>query len=128
MPELQCLIVEDDLSQAEIFTTALKQAGYTVTWIDNGAAAVAFLKEHRPDIVILDLHLPEVAGTTILRAIREAPHLSETRVILATADPRMAELVADESDLVLIKPVSYIQLRELARRLRPDAAGGESAP
>ena len=127
MPELQCLIVEDDPSQAEIFTTALKQAGYTVTWLDDGAAAVAFLKENHPDIVILDLHLPEVAGTTILRTIRETPHLDKTRVILATADPRMADTVAADSDLVLIKPVSYIQLRELARRLRPDTTHGEVA-
>ena len=127
MPELQCLIVEDDPAQAEIFSTALKQAGYTVTWLDHGGKAIDYLKQNRPDIVILDLHLPEVAGTSILHAIREAPHLSETRVILATADPRMADTVATESDLVLIKPVSYIQLRELARRLRPDAANGEAA-
>ncbi len=127
MPELQCLIVEDDPSQAEIFSTALKQAGYAVTWIDHGGEALSFLQNHAPHIVILDLHLPEVAGTDILRAIREAPHLSATRVILATADPRMADTVAADSDLVLIKPVGYVQLRELARRLRPDdARSGEN--
>ncbi len=116
----EALIVEDDPTQAEIFVTALAQAGYEVTHIDCGNAAIAYLNDHSPRLVLLDLHLPEIAGTAILQHIRNQPHLAQTRVMLATADPRMAETVRAESDLVLIKPVSFTQLRELARRLKPD--------
>ncbi len=113
------LVVEDDPTQAEIFVTAISQAGYEVTHIDSGDKAIAYLDEHTPLLVLLDLHLPEVAGTTILKHIREQPHLNGVRVMLATADPRMAETVRAESDLVLIKPVSFTQLRSLAKRMLP---------
>ena len=112
------LVVEDDLTQAEIFVMALSQAGYEVTHINSGEAAVAYLNEHSPRLVLLDLHLPEIAGTAILQHVRQQPHLRDTRVMLATADPRMAETVRTESDLVLIKPVSFTQLRALAQRMR----------
>ncbi len=120
-PKPLALIVEDDPVQAEIFVQALTQAGYDVTHIDTGDAAIAYLDAHTPLLVLLDLHLPEVAGTAILQHIREQPHLTETRVMLATADPRMAELARADSDLVLIKPVSFSQLRSLAKRMLPDA-------
>ncbi len=113
------LVVEDDLPQAEIFTVALTQAGYEVVHIDNGNKALEYLDTHSPVLVLLDLHLPEVAGTTILKHIREQQHLNDTRVMLATADPHMASTVQAESDLVLIKPVSFTQLRSLAKRMLP---------
>jgi len=113
----QGLVIEDNPAQAEIFTAALESAGYEVVWISNGSEAMAYLEENAPLVVVLDLHLPEVAGSEILKHIRSQPHLASTRVMLATADPRMAEVVASESDLVLLKPVSYLQLRRLARRL-----------
>ncbi len=118
-PKPLALVVEDDPTQAEIFVTALSQAGYEVAHIANGQAAIDYLNEHSPLLVLLDLHLPEVAGTAILQHIRQKPHLGATRVMLATADPRMADTVRAESDLVLIKPVSFTQLRTLARRLLP---------
>ncbi len=113
------LVVEDDPVQAEIFVQAIAQAGYDVIHIASGDAAIAFLSEHSPLLVLLDLHLPEVAGTEILQHVRQQPHLAQTRVMLATADPRMAETVRADSDLVLIKPISFTQLRTLAQRLIP---------
>ncbi len=119
IPKPLALVVEDDQTQAEIFVTALSQAGYEVTHIDNGQAAIDYLNEHSPLLVLLDLHLPEVAGTAILQHIRQRKHLAHTRVMLATADPRLAETVRADSDLVLIKPVSFTQLRALAHRMLP---------
>jgi CheY-like chemotaxis protein len=68
-------------------------------------------------VVILDLHLPEVVGTDLLRQIRSDPRLNDTWVIVASADPRMAEMLRDVADLVLIKPTTYSQVRDLARRV-----------
>ncbi len=113
------LVIEDDPIQAEIFTKALEAADYTVEHIADGDQALAYLQNHAPYLVVLDLHLPGTAGDDILRAIRSNPATAKTRVLLATADPRLAETVQDESDLVLLKPVSYIQLRDLARRMKP---------
>ena len=65
------------------------------------------------------MHLPNVSGDTILHHIRADERLANTRVMLATADAYMAENLRDKSDLVLLKPISFTQLRDLAKRLRP---------
>jgi two-component system response regulator BaeR len=112
-------IIEDDQKLATIFTEALHAAQYSTESILSGEKAVARLTETTPDLVVLDLHLPEVSGKDILHKIRADSRLQSTRVILATADPIVAETLREEADVVLIKPVSYSQLRDLAMRLRP---------
>ncbi|MCF6277537.1 MAG: response regulator [Anaerolineales bacterium] len=113
------IIIEDDPAQLNIFAHAVEMAGFTSEKIDNGAKALERLKEVQPSLVILDLHLPNVSGDEILRRIRADERLASVSVILATADPLFAESLSDESDLILLKPVSFVQLRDLAIRLKP---------
>jgi CheY-like chemotaxis protein len=113
----QALIVEDDETLAVIFTQALKQAAFETETVRNGRDALARLATLTPVVVVLDMHLPEVSGSTILQYIRQDPRLVKTQVILATADAVMADAYDAQADLVLIKPVSFTQLRDLAMRL-----------
>ncbi len=115
------LVIEDDPRQATVFAQALRQAAYETEIIADGAAALARLAEATPTLVVMDLHLPHVSGEEILRHIRADERLAKTRVMLATANPQMAVLIEDESDLVLHKPVSFQQLCLLARRLHPSS-------
>ncbi len=113
------LIVEDDIFQAEIFAKAIERAGFEpVTVLRNGQEALAYLQRHAPALVVLDLQLPGALGDDILAYIRREPRLAYTRVILATGNPHMADPLQEDSDLVLIKPVSFTQLRDLALRMR----------
>ncbi|MFN3742480.1 MAG: PleD family two-component system response regulator [Anaerolineales bacterium] len=114
----EALIIEDDEAQGEIFSRAVTQAGYKVTLLHDGAKALDYLQMHTPRLIVLDLHLPGQNGQHLARAIRAMPHLQNVRLILATADDRLAETLHDLSDLVLLKPISYTQLRDLAARLR----------
>lgn len=114
--EKLALIIEDDPAQQDIFMQAVKMAGFTVETIGDGAEALARLKDVEPQLVILDLHLPKVSGDEILAAIRADERLASVPVILATADPILAESLSDTSDLVLLKPISFTQLRDLASR------------
>jgi DNA-binding response OmpR family regulator len=82
-----------------------------------GDKALAWLAETTPAVVVLDLELPRVPGTEILRQIRADVHLANIHVIIATAFPDMALDLEEKADLVLIKPVSYSQLRDLAKRV-----------
>jgi len=66
--------------------------------------------------VVLDLHIPLASGAEILRQIRADARLDKTRVIVATADSRVPDVLREQADLVLIKPVSFSQLRDLAAR------------
>ena len=112
------LVIEDNLEQQNIFSQAIKMAGFSTEVIDDGEKAMQRLAEVTPHLIILDLHLPTISGDEILRHIRADERLASVSVILATADPLLAETMSAESDLILLKPISFIQLRDLAARLR----------
>lgn len=112
------LIIEDDIDLATIFAQALRQVGFETEIIVDGTQAQVRLEQTRPDVVVLDLYLPHVSGPDLLYQIRSTEHLADTKVIIATADPRLGETLQDQADLLLIKPISFKQLRDLAKRLR----------
>lgn len=110
-------IIEDDADLAEIFAEALRAARYKVEIIQDGRAALERLAVAAPNVVVLDLHLPRVSGLEILQYVRADARLAQSQVIVTTADARMADMVEGEADLVLEKPISFSQLRDLAARL-----------
>ncbi len=112
------LIVEDDFDLSIIFEEALKAAKFKTKVARAGEVALEQLRDITPDIVVLDLHLPGVSGKDILKHIRADTRLAQVRVIITTADPRLAESLEDQADLILIKPVNFSQLRDMALRLR----------
>lgn len=111
------LVVEDEPDLATIFSEALKAGGFETEIIYDGAVAVQRLKEVVPMVVVLDLNLPHVTGVDILAQIRADDRLEKTQVLVATADAAMAEMLGDGADLVLLKPISFMQLRLMAERL-----------
>lgn len=111
------LIIEDNPDLAIIFSEALQASDFETRIEHDGRAALKYLEAHVPDVVILDLHLPQVSGPEIMAAIKGDARFAETRVLIATADPALAETLQDQADLVLLKPVSFAQLRDLAKRL-----------
>jgi DNA-binding response OmpR family regulator len=117
MDDLFALIVEDETDLAIIFSKALQEAGFETQIVRAGDTALMWLASITPQIVVLDLHLPRVSGEEVLKQIRADERLAATKVIIATADPRMAETLQDKADLVLLKPIGFNQLRDLAARL-----------
>lgn len=111
--------MEDDESIGMVAVEALRLANYVPELVQDGNAAWQRLIETDPAIVLLDLHLPQISGRELLRRIRADDRLKEMRVIVATADPITANILEKEADLVLIKPYSLLQLKELASRLNP---------
>ena len=114
------LIIEDDVSVATIFAEALRMAHYEPEIVGNGRNALTYLHENIPALILLDLHLPEVSGPDILQSVRADARLDNTRIIITTADPRLAEQLRGQVDFVLLKPISFGQLRDLTTRIRPD--------
>jgi DNA-binding response OmpR family regulator len=112
------MVIEDDMDLANIFAEAIKGAGFETEVIRDGAVAQARLKEAIPNIVILDMHLPHLDGSALLSQIRADKRLKSTIVIIATADALMGEMYREMADFVLIKPISFTQLRDLTARLR----------
>jgi len=119
MNKHRAMIIEDNEDLAIIFSEALQAAGFETTMVNDGERAMQMLHEMHPAVIVLDLHLPHMSGDQILARIRADDELADTRVVIATADPQMADELQDRSDLVLLKPVSFNQLRDLAARLAP---------
>lgn len=111
------LIIEDEEDLATIFSEALKAGSFETEIIHDGAIARRRLTEVVPDVVVLDLNLPHVDGNQLLIQIRDDARLEKTRVIVATADSGMANILDREADLILLKPISFIQLRTMAERM-----------
>lgn len=113
------LIIEDDEDMGTIFSAAMRQAGFEPEVVVDGQLALERLQEVAPDVIVLDLHLPTVSGPEILQYIRRDERLKNVRVIIATADPHLADTLRKEVSFVLDKPVSFRQLTILSQRLRP---------
>lgn len=110
------MIVEDDVDQANIFAKAMQLAGFETEIILDGAKAKDRLTATTPEIVMLDLHLPNITGESLLHQIRSDERLNETRIILASADLLLAAHLEDQVDMTLVKPISFDQLHQLAKR------------
>jgi CheY-like chemotaxis protein len=120
MSEL-ALIIEDDEDLASIFAEALRGVGFEVEIIADGQAAQERLKNGiTPFLILLDMHLPHISGADLLtNIIKKEDRFSRTIVIITTADARMGEAYNEEVDFVMIKPISFVQLRDLTSRLKP---------
>jgi CheY-like chemotaxis protein len=114
------LIIEDDEDLANIFAEALRGVGFEVEIIADGKAAKErlFGDGTKPFLILLDMHLPFVSGADLLTSMKQDEHFNDTTIIITTADARMGETYGDQVDFVLIKPISFVQLRDLTSRLK----------
>jgi diguanylate cyclase (GGDEF)-like protein len=122
------LIIEDDRDISALFRHVLDIAGYHTEIILHGKEAIKRLDSVRPDIVLLDLHLPVVSGTQILEHVRANERLKSVPVVVITAYARDAESLPVEPDLVLMKPVNLEQLSNLVQRLRTTPSSLQEPP
>jgi CheY-like chemotaxis protein len=115
------LIIEDDEDLASIFAEALRGVGFEVEIVADGQTAQEKLKSAAaPFLILLDMHLPHVSGADLLtNIIKKDSRFEKTIVIITTADARMGEAYNEEVDFVMIKPISFVQLRDLTSRLKP---------
>ena len=116
------MIIEDNEDQNLVFTTAMTQAGYTTESFSDGTTAMKRLTIVVPAIVILDLHVPGINGGWLLREIRNDPRTAKAHVIIVSADAEFAANLQAQVDLVLLKPVSFLQLSMLATRFINETA------
>lgn len=117
------LIVEDDEDLANIFAEALRGVGFEVEHVADGQVARERLKNGTtPFIILLDMHLPHVSGADLLADMKKDDRFNGTTIIITTADARMGETYGDMADFVLVKPISFVQLRDLTSRLKPREA------
>jgi CheY-like chemotaxis protein len=115
------LIIEDDEDLASIFAEALRGVGFDVELVADGETAQDRLRNGpTPFLILLDMHLPHVSGADLLtNVIKKDERFAKSIVIITTADARMGEAYTEQVDFVMVKPISFVQLRDLTSRLKP---------
>jgi DNA-binding response OmpR family regulator len=113
---MRILLVEDDRMIAEGLQTALRQDGYAVDWMRDGASAAEALRTSTFDLVLLDLGLPARDGIEVLRELRARGNATPVIIVTARDDvrDRIGGLDAGADDYI-VKP---FDLDELAARMR----------
>lgn len=113
---MQVLLIEDDIALAEALTQTLKNEGFTVNHLTHGKQALASIKTQLPDLVILDLGLPDIDGTEVLKLLRRES--ADLPVLVLTARISLEDKVNGldlGADDYLAKP---FEVAELMARLR----------
>ena len=122
------LVVDDDPQIRDVLRIALGRAGFTVTEAVDGATGLAAAAQTNPDLVVLDIGLPEMDGREVCRQLRRT---SEVPVLFLTAEgdeiDRVVGLELGADDYVT-KPFSprelVARLRAILKRTRPEEASG----
>jgi two-component system alkaline phosphatase synthesis response regulator PhoP len=120
------LVVEDEMSIARTLRDYLELAGYDVTVVGDGGAAIASARGERPDLVVLDLGLPSVDGLDVTRELRRA---STVPIVMVTARGEETDRVVGlelGADDYLVKPFSPKELVARVRAVLRRTAGARS--
>ena len=115
---MQILLVEDDILLADGLRTALKREGFAVNHVATGKDALTTLATDKPEIVILDLGLPDMDGLTVLKRLRKGEQGSQ--VLILTARDAIEDKVAGldlGADEYLVKPLSAASLKKAVNRV-----------
>jgi DNA-binding response OmpR family regulator len=131
MNETCILIVEDEPNISEVVSLYLRRAGFQVHTTADGNSALSYMEKRLPDLLILDIMLPELDGLSVLRWLRDR---SDTPVILVTARREEVDRIAGlemGADDYVVKPFSPQELvsrvRAVLRRTKNSESGSEGS-
>jgi CheY-like chemotaxis protein len=114
---LRILVVDDNLDQVHTLAYLLKECGHHVDFAINGIVALDLAKRIRPNVVLLDIGLPDSSGTTIARNLRGMPGFESVFIVAITGRIfTRAEALEAGFDELLKKPIDFPTLYELLEK------------
>ena len=119
-PKAEILVVEDEDNIAIALNYLLTREGYNQTRLATGAGAVEMIRDRKPDLVLLDVMLPEVSGYEICQSVRADPECDSVRILMMTARGSAMERrkgLAMGADGFISKPFELKELREEVRKI-----------
>lgn len=119
MTQKTVMIIEDEEDAAELFAEMMRISGFRVLKTSKSEPAIAMMTADRPDIVLLDIMMPEVSGLDILRQMRRDPNLAGIPVIVVTAKGMPADIkngMEAGASTYLTKPVGFQELKDAVER------------
>lgn len=119
------LIIEDEEDAAELFAEMMRVSGFHVLKTSSSAPAISMMIANKPDVVILDIMMPEISGLDILHQMRRDPELSGIPVVVVSAKSMPVDIkngMEAGASTYLTKPVGFLELKEAVERAITDAA------
>ena len=137
-PPLRVLIVDDDELLAQRYKVVLESAGMHAQWVAKYQEVMGALEKLRPDVLLMDLHMPGYAGNELARAIRYGSEWQSLPIVFLSAETNVAlqhHAMTSGADDFLMKPISDVQLvtgvrargqraRKLAQLMNQDSLTG----
>ena len=113
------LVVDDEEDIRTYLLTALADAGAEICEAADGVEAIRMAEKHRPDLMTLDLAMPEHDGVAAFNELRRTPGLEELPVCIVTGHPEMRALIYDRPppEGFLTKPIGAEELVATVRRI-----------
>ncbi|HEX2574308.1 MAG TPA: response regulator transcription factor [Polyangia bacterium] len=131
-PQKLVLIVDDERDLRELVDFNLRRAGYDTTHAANGREALAQAAARPPDIVVLDLNLPDIPGTEVCRRLRDDARTAGAAILMLTARGTESDRITGfelGADDYVVKPFSVrelvLRVQALGRRLRGEEGEAE---
>ena len=118
-PSKTVLIIEDEEDAAELFAEMMRVSGFRVLKTSNSTPALTVMATEKPDVVILDIMMPEISGLDILRQMRRDPQLANIPVVVVSAKSMPADIkngMEAGASTYLTKPVGFLDLKEAVER------------
>ncbi|MDQ4061726.1 MAG: response regulator [Pseudomonadota bacterium] len=117
------LIVEDNELNMKLFNDLLEASGYRTLQTRNGFEAIDLARAHRPDLILMDIQLPEVSGLDVTRWIKEDDELKSIPIIAVTAFAMKGDeerIRAGGCEAYISKPISVTKFLETVRHYLGD--------
>lgn len=99
MTQRKVLIVEDYADIANIYSIILKKAGFEVQIAKDGKAALQMVLSFKPDVILLDIMIPDIDGLTVLKAIRNNPEYKDIHPLILVTTNVMQQDISDQASL-----------------------------
>lgn len=133
MQQSKVLIVEDEADLLKLLEFNMAQAGFQTLTAATGASAIEIARRERPDVVLLDLMLPDVQGTEVCRQLRTMPETADVAILMVTAKGEEIDRVVGfelGADDYVVKPFSprelVLRVRAVLKRSSRRSAGSEA--
>jgi CheY-like chemotaxis protein len=122
-PEKTILIIEDESDAAELFAEMMRVSGFRVLKTSSSTPAITLITTEKPDLVILDIMMPEVSGIDVLRQMRGDPALVSIPVVVVSAKSMPSDIkngLEAGASIYLTKPVGFLELKDAVERALSD--------
>ena len=114
------MIIEDEPEAAELFGEMMRVNGFRVMKMFSSAPAIPMIIQEKPDVIILDIMMPDISGLEVLRYMRREPDLVSIPVIVISAKSMPGDLktgLEAGASLYLTKPVGFLELKQAVEQV-----------